>query len=93
MEQSLPPVLMKATSIPQLIQVLLGHSAHLAAVASGAHIYTSSDSGVTWEQVTDSVVAGVSGTTTANWYSITSSSDGTKLAAGVFSGYIYTGTK
>ena len=62
----------------------------LAAVVSNGFIYTSTDSGVTWMKVTNSVVAGGAGTTTRNWSGITSSSDGTKLAALVKNGYIYT---
>jgi photosystem II stability/assembly factor-like uncharacterized protein len=50
----------------------------------GGDIYTSTDSGATW---TDQTAAGSRG-----WASITSSSDGTKLAAVVWGGDIYTST-
>jgi peptidoglycan hydrolase-like protein with peptidoglycan-binding domain len=56
----------------------------LAASVDGGYIYTSSDSGISWNQITS---AG-----SRNWKSITSSSDGTKLAAAVSFGYIYTST-
>jgi hypothetical protein len=48
------------------------------------YIYTSSDSGVTWDERTS---AG-----SRWWQSITSSSDGTKLAAVTWEDYIYTST-
>src|SRR3989344_5020796 len=48
------------------------------------YIYTSADSGVTWTRQT---AAGL-----RRWAAITSSSDGTKLAAAVSPGYIYTST-
>jgi len=47
-------------------------------------IYTSIDSGATWTEQTS---AG-----SRQWYSVTSSSDGTKLVAAVLYGYIYTST-
>jgi hypothetical protein len=54
----------------------------------GGYIYTSTDSGATWTQQTN---AGA-----RTWYGLTSSSDGTKLAAGDYGtgsgGYIYTNT-
>jgi hypothetical protein len=46
------------------------------------YIYTSSDSGVTWVER--------KGAGSRSWQSITSSSDGTKLAAVAYNGYIYT---
>ena len=56
----------------------------LAAAAEGGGIYTSSDSGITWDPQTSGLPA------FANWYSIASSSNGTKLAAVVLGGGIYT---
>jgi hypothetical protein len=53
-------------------------------VVQGGSIYTSTDSGASWTARTTSG--------TRNWYSITSSSDGTKLAAAVQGGSIYTST-
>jgi hypothetical protein len=47
---------------------------------SGGQIYTSNDSGVSWT-ARESV---------RNWVSIAMSADGTKLAAAVNNGYIYT---
>lgn len=51
---------------------------------SGGYIYTSTDGGVTWTQQT--------GSGARNWGNITSSADGTKLAAFESSGFIYTST-
>ena len=45
------------------------------------YIYTSGDTGVTW---TEQTAAG-----SRSWYGITSSSDGTKIAAGVYNGNVY----
>jgi hypothetical protein len=56
----------------------------MAATDMGGYIYTSTDSGVTWTQRTGSGVR--------DWRQITSSSDGTKLAAVVNGDYIYTST-
>ena len=54
------------------------------------YIYTSTDSGVTWTERTNAG-GGVTGASLNKyWYSITSSSDGTKLAAVDGSGYIWT---
>ena len=53
----------------------------LAAVAQGANIWTSSNSGVTWTERT------ASGSRT--WVSIASTSDGNNLVAAVSGGYIY----
>jgi len=50
------------------------------ATAVGYQICTSADSGITW----------VPRDNTRNWYSVASSSDGTKLVAGVYGGQIYT---
>jgi hypothetical protein len=52
----------------------------LAATVKNGNIYTSTNSGVTWT-ARDSV---------RGWWSIASSADGTKLAAGIESGQIYT---
>jgi len=51
-------------------------------VVNPGYIYTSTDSGNTWVQKTSDA--------TRAWNSITSSADGTKLAATVSGGYIYT---
>ena len=51
---------------------------------NGGSIYTSTDSGATWTERTS---AG-----SRDWQSITSSSDGTKLAAAEYGGSIYTPT-
>ena len=59
----------------------------LAAVEYGGYLYTSTDSGATWQERSP-----VTTLTARNWRSITSSADGTKLAAVVASGYIYTST-
>ena len=56
----------------------------LAATDYAGYIYTSTDSGVTWNVRTGSGIR--------NWIEIASSSDGTKLAAVVSGGYIYTST-
>jgi hypothetical protein len=56
----------------------------LVAVQNYGHIYTSTDSGITWSQQT---VAGNRG-----WRSVASSSDGTKLAVAADIGYIYSWT-
>ncbi|MFZ2151989.1 MAG: sialidase family protein, partial [Minisyncoccia bacterium] len=53
-------------------------------VVGSGYIYTSADSGATW---TARTAAGL-----RSWYSVTSSSDGTKMVAVVFGGYIYTST-
>ena len=53
----------------------------LAAVSDTGDIYTSSDSGLTWDISMSS--------STINWYSITSSADGTKLAAAAYGDHIY----
>jgi len=56
------------------------------------YIYTSTDSGVTWTERTHAG-GGVTGASLSkSWTSITSSPDGTKLAATVYGGYIYTST-
>jgi len=70
-----------------------GNGEKLAAVVGGAsgdgrHIYTSSNSGAKWADlsiVPDSAIAG-----NRNWYSIAMSPDGQYLAAVVFGGYLYT---
>jgi hypothetical protein len=59
----------------------------LAATAEGGYIYTSLDYGVTWTQQTHVVVGNPQ-----TWYHITSSADGSRFAAVVFGGSIYTGT-
>ena len=58
---------------------------HLVAVASitGAGIYTSINSGLSWS-------GPYGGLGSANWYAVASSADGTKLPAAVNGGYIYT---
>ena len=57
----------------------------VAVVGNFGYIYTSTDSGATWTEQTDSG--------TRNWYGVASSSDGTKLVAVDNSpGYIYTST-
>jgi len=53
----------------------------LAAVASVSGIYTSVDSGITWNN---------NGVLAAQWRSIASSADGSKLVAAVFGGGVYT---
>lgn len=53
----------------------------LAAVASVNGIYTSVDSGITWNN---------NGVLAAQWRSIASSADGSKLVAAVFGGGVYT---
>jgi hypothetical protein len=53
----------------------------LAAVASVNGIYTSVDSGITWNN---------NGVIAAQWRSVASSSDGSKLVAAVFGGGVYT---
>ena len=50
---------------------------------SDDYLYTSTDSGVTWNQT--AVLDG--------WRSVASSADGTKLVAAVYFGYIYTGSR
>ncbi len=54
-------------------------------MVNGGNIYISTDSGDTWSQKPLY-------TQYISWYSITSSSDGTKLAAVVNGGYIYAST-
>jgi photosystem II stability/assembly factor-like uncharacterized protein len=58
----------------------------LAAAARGGYIYTSTDSGTTWTECTSSGIR--------EWSCITSSADGTKIAAAAneWGGYIYTST-
>jgi hypothetical protein len=56
----------------------------LAAVVNTGFIYTSIDGGVSW---TERITSG-----SRAWYSITSSSDGTKLSAVVNGGFIYSST-
>ena len=53
----------------------------LAAAEAGGSIYTSNDSGNTWQQTSSGA---------RDWRSVASSDDGTKLVATVWSGYIYT---
>lgn len=55
----------------------------LYAVADDGYVVASSDSGATWDYLSDG---------TTNFWAITSSSDGTKLAAIEDDGYIYTST-
>jgi hypothetical protein len=50
---------------------------------SDGNIWTSTDTGVTWVELTNSG--------RRNWRGIASSSDGTKLTAFVTKGFIYTG--
>lgn len=58
----------------------------LTAIAGGGdYIYLSTDSGATWTAQTSA------GTGGGGWYAVTSSADGTKLAAGGAVGNIYTG--
>jgi hypothetical protein len=56
----------------------------LVAIVYGGQIYTSTNSGITWNLSTSSP--------NKNWQSITSSADGSKLAAVVYGGQIYTST-
>jgi len=70
-----------------------GNGEKLAAVVGGAsgdgrHIYTSSNSGAKWADL--SIVPGSEISGNRNWYSIAMSSDGERLAAVVFGGYLYT---
>ena len=63
----------------------VGSGPNLNRISPGGDIYTSTDSGVTWtNRTTGTSLAGL------NWSSITSSGDGTKLAATVYDGDIYT---
>lgn len=55
---------------------------------SVSYIYTSNDTGVTWTQRTNA--ASLNFSNNENWYWVTSSEDGSKLAAAVYIGYIYT---
>merc|ERR1711966_316455 len=57
----------------------------LAAVVNYGNIWTSTDSGATWTEITSTGDA-------KYWYAITSSGDGTKLAATVDDGNIWTST-
>jgi photosystem II stability/assembly factor-like uncharacterized protein len=50
--------------------------------SANGYIYTSTDSGASWNREMSDI--------TRNWSSVASSSDGTKLIAGVYNGYLYT---
>ncbi len=56
----------------------------LVAVVNGGAIYTSTDSGATWEEQKDPPVQ--------DWNAVASSADGTKLVATANNGHIYTST-
>jgi len=58
---------------------------YLAAVAYNGHIYTSSNSGVTWSDRSTGAIVG-----NRNWYSIAMPGNGEKLAAVENDGHIYT---